>query len=167
MTVDTSRDAVQRLAKMHADDAHICASVGSPCVVREQTSAMLLALLAERDAAKEEAIDARSVLAAWFDLSKKAEEAGTDIIRDSIGTWVRTALNGGMPSKHADIVRNVVNEAARLYLWNALVPVLRTMCDTARTEALNQAADWLMCCGSGNFGSDAEAIRTLPKKDSG
>ena len=97
-------------------------------------AATLRALVQERDAAKEEAADARSTLSAWFDLSKKAEDAGANVLRDSLNTWLRRAVNGGMSVERANIVRNVVDEAARLYLWDALVPVLRTMCDTLNTE---------------------------------
>lgn len=94
----------------------------------------------QRDAAREEAADSRATLSAWFDLAKKAEEAGADVLRDAIGTWLRTSLNGGMPTKHADIVRTAVNEAARLYLWKALVPVLRTIQDEQRDAAQAEVA---------------------------
>lgn len=54
--------------------------------------------------------------------------------------WLRTTMNGGMPTEHAEIVRNVVNEAARFYLWKALVPVLRGMSDTSE-DAKQEAKD--------------------------
>lgn len=97
-------------------------------------------LQAELAAAKQEAADARSTLTAWFDLAKKAEHAGADVLRDSLETWMRRALNGGMPSKHAEIARNILDEAARMYLWQALVPVLRGMHDQAKAEGMQTGA---------------------------
>lgn len=115
-----------------------------PCL----TPAEVAAREAKQDQMREEADCAKATLAAWFDLAKKAEAAGTEIIRASINTWLRTSLNGGMPSEHAEIVRTVVDEAARLYLWRALVPVLRTIQDEQRDEiqkkwAALMAALWI------------------------
>ena len=106
----------------------------------------LKAQAAEIERLREERKNAQSTLSAWFDLSKKAEEAGASILAAALDTWLHRAAIGGMPSKHADIVRNVVGEAAHLYLWNALVPVLRTITDE-RAEAaeakLREAVEWM------------------------
>jgi|GEM_PF-1650429 len=82
--------------------------------------------------AEDQAKDARATLEAWFDMAAKMESAGADVLRDSLDTWLRRASSGGMPKESADIARTVLDGAARIYLWKALVPVLRGM--TAQAE---------------------------------
>jgi hypothetical protein len=114
-----------------------------PCLTPAEVAAQLAA-------AKEEAADAKDTLAAWFDLAEKAEVAGTDVLRDSIDTWLRRASSGGMPSKHMAIVREVVDDAAHQYLWRALVPVLRGMASAqvaaARREGIEAAMAAVDAC---------------------
>lgn len=110
-----------------------------PDTIRTLLSA-LQAQAAEIERLREERENAQSTLSAWFDLSKKAEDAGASILEAALDTWLRRASSGGMPSEHADIVRNVVTDAARLYLWHALVPVLRTL-DEEREARLAEAVE--------------------------
>lgn len=88
----------------------------------------------EKKAAEERAKDAHSTLSAWFDLSTKMESEGTTVLRDAIETWIRRSENGGMPSNISDHARMVLDEAARTYLWRALVPVLRGMNNQEKTK---------------------------------
>lgn len=106
----------------------------------ERLHALAQAQAAEIERLREERKNAQSTLSAWFDLSKKAEEAGASILEAALDTWLRRASSGGMPSEQADIVRNVVTDAARLYLWHALVPVLRTL-DEEREARLAEAVE--------------------------
>ncbi len=82
-------------------------------------------LRAERDEAQLLAESAQSTLSAWFDISKKLEADGEQIVLDCIDTYLRRCRNGGMPSKQANEAQKILNEVARIYLWNALVPVVR------------------------------------------
>ena len=79
--------------------------------------------------------DTEATLAAWFDLAARAESAGTDAIKTAIARYLSAARSGGMSSRDSDLVTNVVDESARLYLWRELVPVLRTMLEKEVRQA--------------------------------
>lgn len=131
----------------------------------------------QAEQAEAERDDALHTLEAWFDLAARAEEAGADVLRDSVNTYLRTALNGGMPLEHVQVVRDVLDESARLYLWRALVPVLRTMQQDSTTTAVQAAiqaereaiATWLEThiCGYGHVKGTVIERVIKPGKDVG
>jgi hypothetical protein len=110
--------------------------------------AALDAALAEPDAIakaveaeKHRAEVAISTLSYWFNLSEKAESEGASVLNDALETYLRRSINGGMPEEHEKIVRKVVDDAARIYLWKALVPVIRGIAaTTAQPDAKREPA---------------------------
>lgn len=144
--MDQQKDIIEKIRKQHAEfDTYIkdpryqCEDIA---IESHKNCAALLdyieTLCGENQRLNLEAAASRDTLSAWFDLAKKAEDAGANILRDSLETWLRRAVNGGMPSQHAQIVREVMDEVARLYLWNALVPVLRTMHESKEPKCLTE-----------------------------
>lgn len=133
----STTDLVARLIS-YAKDQGGWHAIDETC---EEAADTIQRLTKERDEARELKLDAESTLSAWFDLSKKAENAGAEILRDSVKMWLKKARSGGMPSEQADLVASVIDDAASLYLWKALVPVLRTMIDAkeARVAELEAA----------------------------
>jgi len=86
------------------------------------------------EAAEEKAANAVSTLEAWFDLKKRIEAEIPNILGDVFRTYIRTAENGGMPTEHGNIATAIFDDACRIYLAGALVPVLRSISDD-RAEA--------------------------------
>lgn len=163
--VDTDREQVQRLKHYVRPD------------MQSEYDGIMQELWARVQAVEDERDDALHTLEAWFDLAARAETAGADTLRDSVNTYLRTALNGGMPPEHVQVVRDVLDESARLYLWRALVPVLRTMQQDSTNTAVQAAiqaereaiATWLEThiCGYGHVkGTVIERVIT-PGKDLG
>ena len=75
-------------------------------------------LRAERD-------DARSTLAAWFDVATKTVEQVTPILIAGLRGYLRTSKVGGMSDELANAVEAVLEDYCRLYVGRELVPVLR------------------------------------------
>jgi hypothetical protein len=147
-TAEQARDQFLALAEQHMDEKHRAKQQAKEDwnVLQtriKETEAQRDAALLAVDKAKQFADDAISTLNAWFDLEKKIENQGTEVLKSSLETWLRTALNGGMPTEHADIVRTIIDEAAQTYLWRALVPVLRGMTESvcrASAEVMRENA---------------------------
>ena len=78
---------------------------------------------------------AKQSLNSFFSMKIRAEEEGTKVLDESISTYLRRAENGGMPDEDVDLVRSVVNDAARIYLWNALVPIIRGIASSAQKDS--------------------------------
>ena len=78
---------------------------------------------------------AKQSLNSFFSMKIRAEEEGTKVLDESISTYLRRAENGGMPDEEVDLVRSVVNDAARIYLWNALVPIIRGIASSAQKDS--------------------------------
>ena len=77
---------------------------------------------------------AKQSLNSFFSMKIRAEEEGTKVLDEAISTYLRRAENGGMPDEEVDLVRSVVNDAARIYLWNALVPIIRGIASSAQKD---------------------------------
>ena len=105
----------------------------------EVAEAAAAAIAEQRDAAREDAADARSTLSAWFDLATKAEEAVTPILLEGLKGYLRTAKSGGMPAKQADSAYSVLEDFCRLYVGRELVPVLRGLATPAEESSSNGA----------------------------
>jgi hypothetical protein len=78
---------------------------------------------------------AKQSLNSFFSMKIRAEEEGAKVLDEAISTYLRRAENGGMPDEDVDLVRSVVNDAARIYLWNALVPIICGIASSAPKDA--------------------------------
>jgi hypothetical protein len=78
---------------------------------------------------------AKQSLNSFFSMKIRAEEEGTKVLDEAIITYLRRAENGGMPDEEVDLVRSVVNDAARIYLWYALVPIIRGIASSAQKDS--------------------------------
>lgn len=73
---------------------------------------------------RSEKADAVATLTAWFDIQSLAAAQITPEFVKAVRGYLRTSRNGGMPKKQSDMIENVLEDFARLYLVQSLWPVL-------------------------------------------
>ena len=147
MEIDTSTEAVERLAK-RIKSTCACA-LGSDA--EQPVAETLHSLLKERDEAVDAKLNALSTLDAWFDRRKLGNEAVNQAVIDAASGYLRTSRVGGMPQVESDLILGVMQDMSRLGLFadifaramNDLVPALLKERDEARAalRAIEEGAE--------------------------
>jgi hypothetical protein len=136
-TITLRRAEAEQIRQALASGKRLYAALAALDAALAEPDAIAKAVEAEKHRAEV----AISTLSYWFNLSEKAESEGASVLNDALETYLRRSINGGMPEEHEKIVRKVVDDAARIYLWKALVPVIRGIAaTTAQPDAKREPA---------------------------
>lgn len=93
----------------------------------EELRAEVARLKAERD-------DAVSTLKVWFEVKSMAREQMEKEFVSCVQGYLRTCRSGGMPQKQSDLVEAQLENFARLYLVDAVWPILLRIAEEKRGD---------------------------------
>lgn len=91
-------------------------------------------LKAEVARLKAQIADERSTLKAWFDVKSMAQAQLEPVFIDCMKGYLRTSRCGGMPQEESDLVEAQLENFARLYLVDAVWPMLLRIAEEKRGE---------------------------------